>query len=116
MHAHDIVVIGSLVDRCPSLLPILQEHLDDYDDCLLSHVFMSDVTRWAVQRYVADPHDPELESALAVLNQWFAGDRPDDTELIAVSFLENLPSGDEVGSGLRDAVGPALREHLARYG
>jgi hypothetical protein len=116
VNAHDVVLIGELVGRCPALLPLLQEHLDDYDCCLLSHLFMGDVTRWSVERYVADPQDPELASVLDYLNGSFEAGRSDDVELIGASFLENLPRRPEAGAGLRDAVGPALRDHLGRFG
>jgi hypothetical protein len=115
VNAHDVVLIGELVGRCPALLSLLQKHLDDHD-CLLSHLFMGDVTRWCVERYVVDPHDPDLVCVLRYLNESFEAARPDDRELIGASFLENLPRGTEAGASLRDVIGQALRDHLERYG
>lgn len=116
MNAHDIVFIGSLVDRCPSLLQVLQEHLDDYDT-LLPHVFMGDVARWATERYRVGADDDEaLVSVLGILEAAFAAGRSDDRELIAASFLENLPRDDDPGSDLRDVIGPSLRDHMKRFG
>jgi len=115
MNAHDLVLVGSLAERCPALLPVLQEHLDDYDG-LLPHVFIADVTRWLADRYATDPTDEQVACGLDVLEAAFAVGHSDDRELIAASFLENLPRGDERGHGLRDAIGPALRDHVARFG
>lgn len=115
MKAHDVVLIGSLADRCPALLPVLQQHVDEWDG-LLSHLFMADLSRWAVERYLADPDDKDLACLLEQLEAAYAAGREDDTEIIAVSFLENLPSRDEEASGLRDVLGPALTEQLQRDG
>ena len=113
MNARDFVFLGVLVDRCPSLLPLLQEHLDTYDE-LLPHVFLADVTRWVAERYQADPGDPELKAALSYIDEYFGAGGQQDRELIGASFLESLPRADEPGSGIRDALGPALREQLDR--
>ena len=115
MNAGDFVFVGVLVDRCPSLLPLLQEHLDTYDE-LLPHVFLGEVTPWIVERYQADPDDPELRAALSYIDEYFGTSSPSDRELIGVSFLENLPRADEPGSEIRDALGPALRAHLDEFG
>jgi hypothetical protein len=53
MNARDVLLIGSLIEGCDSLLPVLQDHLNDYDE-LLPHLFMADVTRWLVERYEAN--------------------------------------------------------------
>lgn len=115
MNARDILLVAKLAEVDPALLLLLQEHLSDYDG-LLPHVFMGDVTRWAVQRYGADPSDPALKAVLDCLEGAFQGPYPEEHELIAASFLENLPKEDEPNAKIRDAVGPALREHLDRHG
>lgn len=115
MNAHDIVLIGSLVDRCPPLLPVLQEHLDDYDS-LVSHVFMADVTRFVSQRYAADADDEAVACVLDVLEAAFKRGRHDDRELIGASFLENLPTEAAAPTGLRLALGPTLRGYITTNG
>lgn len=115
MNAHDVVLIGSLVERCPSLLPVLEEHLDDYDG-LLPHVFMADVTRWIAARYGSDPGDGSVTCVLDFLEAAFDAGRPDDRELIAASFLENLPPDDDAAGGVRKLLGPTLSDHLTRFG
>ncbi len=115
MNAHDVVLIGSLAERCPCLLSVLQEHLDDYDS-LLSHVFMADVTRWVAERYATDPEDDAVACVLDVLEAAFEAGRSDDRELIAASFLENLPRADGRGAGPRNLIGPTLQDHISRFG
>jgi hypothetical protein len=115
MNAHDIVLLGELVGRCPSLLEPLQAHLDAYDG-LLSHLFMAEVARWAVERHATAPGDAELARALDYLEGCFAAGRPEDREIIAASFLENLPPAGGPGADLRDALGPALSAQLSRFG
>ena len=115
MSARDASVIHELIDRVPALRPVLEEHLDAYDT-LLPHVLMGDITRWLIDRFRLDPHDQSMQDALEFLDRSFTTSRGADTELIAASFLENLPRAGEDGAGLRDRVGPALREHLERFG
>jgi hypothetical protein len=104
--AQDVALVGLLVDRCPSLLPVLQQHVDDFG--LLPHVFFGDVTRWVVGRYITQPSDPELEAALELLEQEFARAE----ELICASFLGNLPGKTDAGAGIRDCLGEELTKHL----
>jgi len=115
MNARDILLVARLVEVCPPLLPLLQEHLEGYES-LLPHVFMGDVTRWAVGQYESDPANADLGALLECLEKSFEGPYPEDHELIAASFLENLPRTRDAGGGIRDFVGPALRRHLELYG
>lgn len=114
MNARDVVLIRTLVDHSPSLLSVLQTHVDDYSG-LLPHLFMADVARWSVARYEANPGDPELLGVLQFMEESFAAGRAEDHELIAASFLENLPRRSEVGSGLPMMLGPGLRRHVDRF-
>jgi hypothetical protein len=113
--AKDVVLVGLLVDRCPSLLSVLQEHLDIFDE-LLPHVLFGDVTRWAVARYTERPSDPELAAALELLEHKFSGDDPWGDQLIGGSFLENLPSTTEPGAGIRNRLGERMTNDLRKNG
>jgi hypothetical protein len=43
MRAYEVALTGALCHRFPAFMPMLQEHLDDYDG-LLPHLLMADVT------------------------------------------------------------------------
>lgn len=77
---------------------------------------MGDVTRWAVKRFRADPADAALRSVLDFIESAFEKGEEEESELIAVSFLENLPGAGEDDAGLRALVGPSLRDQLRRVG
>jgi hypothetical protein len=113
--AADLALVGALIYRVPILLPLTQVHLDDYDE-LLPHVLLGEITRWAVQRYEADPADGNLHAALNFMEEAFAADGADEIELIAASFLENLPTIGEDGAEIRALLGPAMTEWLRRFG
>ena len=99
--------------RCPELLPVLQDHLATFDQ-LLPHVLMGDITRWAVRQYRAEPTGSALINALAVIEEAMSASQVDVSELISVSFLENLPTGDEPGARVITMLGPELRAELQR--
>ena len=112
LRAEDVVVVGVAVDAAPSLGPVLQDHLDSFDE-LLPHVFFGEVTRWAVLRYEDALDDREVASVLDLLEREFASGRA--TELIAASFLENLPRSDQSGAGIRQRLGPQLTRYLTEH-
>jgi hypothetical protein len=115
MRAYEVAFIGALCHRFPVLMPILQEHLDDYDG-LLPHVLMADVSRWVVQRFAFNAADETLREILDFLESDFERARGEDRELVAASFLENLPRSGEEGAGVQALLGPALQEQLRRIG
>jgi hypothetical protein len=114
MNARDILLVADLVEEAPPLLPLLQEHLDTYDS-LLPHIFMADVTRWAVREHTSNPSDQSLALLLQRLETAFEAGDPHEHELIGASFLENLPSRTDPGADIRERLGPAMRRHLDQY-
>jgi len=111
--------IRSLVEKHPSLDPLLREHLVDFGE-VLPHVFFGDLTRYVISEFCrfGDDHTatdgPQLKGLLDELERAFAAGTDEVSELIAVSFLENLPRPGEEGAGVRDLLGPALRAELRR--
>lgn len=116
MKAYDTAFIGALFFRFPVLMPLLQEHLDDFDDGLLPHVLMGDVTRWVVVRFHQDPNDSTLRQILSFIETAFERANHDDRELVAVSFLENLPRVGQKDADIRTILGPALQNELRQIG
>jgi hypothetical protein len=116
MKARDVAFVGALTSQFPDLTALLQEHLNDYDG-LLPHVWLGEVTRWVLQRFIEDPTDQTLRGVLDFIERWFAAAAShEERELVAASFLENLPRQGAEGAGIRDLVGPSLREQLQRAG
>jgi hypothetical protein len=115
MSAYEWAFSGALCYRFPILMPLLQEHLDDYNG-LLPHVLMGDVTRWVVQRFRADASDETLRQVLDFIESAFESAQGEDRQIIAASFLENLPRAGQEGAGVRALLGPALQDHLRMMG
>lgn len=117
MRAAVVAFVGALVYRFPELLEVLQEHLEDQAGEVLPHVFMGDVTRWLVRRFLAaGRNDATLREILSFMEGAFKSDREEVKELLAVSFLENLPCFGESGFEIRSVIGPTMQEELARLG
>jgi len=87
---------------------ILNEHLADCDE-LLPHLFMADVTRYALkgglQRVGIVQH---LENAFKCSDKGIE-------ELIAVSFVENIETHDELNLALNGIKGDNLRRQWDKY-
>lgn len=115
MKAYEVALMGTLCRRFSVFMAMLQEHLDDYDG-LLPHVLMADVTRWVVKRFNTDPSDVLLRQVLDFIESAFEDAKGEDRELIAASFLENLPRPGQAGADVRALLGPALQDQLRRIG
>ncbi len=97
-----------LVGVYPGFGPVLAEHLEDNSDEMLPHLAMSDFVRWLVDQYSLDP--AICESAWAWLERAFDEGSEDVKDLIGVSAVEMIPNPGDPGSGMRDMLGPSLRE------
>ncbi|MEX1207537.1 MAG: hypothetical protein WEE36_02890 [Acidimicrobiia bacterium] len=115
MRAAEVAFVGALVHRFRVFLPILQEHLDDYD-ALLPHVLMGDLTRWVVSEFETHGESGLLREVLDFIESSYSHGDDHEQEPIAVSFLENLPRPDENASKLRALLGPSLSKQLRVIG
>jgi hypothetical protein len=107
--------VWQLVDRFPAVRSILDEHLSENGGELLPHPFFGDLTRWIVPAVHSDPSSKEYLTAKGLLDALEEGLKTGDDDvlnLIAVSFLENLPYRCEEGGDTRDLLGPTLRKEL----
>lgn len=112
MSAEQFALVGALVHRFRVLLPSLQQHLDDYE-MLLPHVFMGDVTRRVLGEFRARGASTEVREILAFLEHHQHQGSAAEQELVAVSFVENLPRSWEKGGGaIRQLLGPSLLAQL----
>jgi hypothetical protein len=105
----------SLVETNPVLRPLLEEHMQANDE-LLPYLLMSDIARWAGSIFdSAIPEDREtLITVLAALEAGQRDQGPEVGNLVAVGFVESLPSTGEPGAGLRTLLPPLLAEDYAQ--
>jgi hypothetical protein len=108
-----VAFVRELVARFPTLSPLLEEHIGDYEE-ILSHVFFGDLTHHVVSLLPTASH--ELPAILAFLEETFAAGDAELQELISASFLENLPLAEETGGEIRDILGPKLTRQLESIG
>jgi hypothetical protein len=111
--AFQVAIVGSICYLAPELLPVLQEHLDDYDG-LLPHVMMGDITRWVIRKFNADRSDPTLRQVLKFIEDACSQAEFEDRGIIIVSFLENLPRVGEKDAEIRSLLGPSLLSELQK--
>lgn len=115
--------IERLVERCPGLKPVLDEHVSDNFGEVLPHLFFGDLTRYAVSRFLEieagarhQHADLELRALLTDMEDAYADGDEEIQELISVSFLENLPRPEEEAAGIRAWLGPQLSAQLRVIG
>ena len=120
-----IDLVDRLVGLAPGLEPIFREHLSDNFGEVLPHVFFGDLTRYVVREFLlVDDRKTrhgrhrlgELNIILDELEEALSIGPGEVSELIAVSFLANLPRRGEEGAGIREVLGPTLKRELARMG
>ncbi len=104
--------IRSLVSEHEMLQPILDEHVRDGDE-ILPHVLMADIARF-MGALVADRSDDpvvmrDVEAIIGTLDTQFREGGYAVRNVVAVSFLEQLPSTGEPGTEVRELLTPALR-------
>jgi hypothetical protein len=114
--AHDSThgFVHRLVAGEPALVEDLNEHLDTYEE-LLPHLFMGELIDRLVDwlRSSQDADLARVRTILRVLDDEYGKDFEID-ELIAASFVEDLPDADDPGSGILELLGPKLKKELNR--
>lgn len=123
MSETSIDLVDRLVDKFPVLETLLREHLAANFGEVLPHPFFGDLTRFATGEFSRLGSDQNTKGSLPAQRlrqlldelEWAFVTGPDEvTNLIAVSFLGNLPRRGEEGDGLRDLLGPRLQSELER--
>jgi hypothetical protein len=110
MRGAQVALLGALAWQFEDLRGRLDEHLEDNNQEILPHVLMADYERWA--EAALERAEPRLQEFLDTLEVAYRAGGPDVEELISVSFLEHLPRPGELGSELRELMGPTLRAQL----
>ena len=119
MSAHTIRFVQEMVDRFPCLKSSLNEHSQAYSE-ILPHVFLGEIseivaaTIQGIRPGISDVSlsQRELRDLLDFFEATFETRGDEIKELIAVSFLENLPGPTEGGSKIREKLGPNLTKQL----
>ena len=83
----------NLARECPALSDLLAEHKADYDD-ISPRVFLGDVTRYVLAG------GTKRRDIVTYLNKSVSSGDPDVENLVAVSFVENLESREELESAV----------------
>lgn len=105
------IFVSSLAKMFPLLAGAFEEHLKD-NDRILPHILMADYCRVVLN---ADKNDTWIVSFLEELEKSFSLSSDDPvSNLIAVSFVENLPYTNE-GHWIVDRLGHKLRKQYARF-
>ena len=91
----------SLVSTCPELQDLLIEHISDYDE-LLPNVFLGEVTRHLLANGKGRVRIVEH------LNNSLSSGESDVENLIAVSFVENLESREELNRVIESVDAPKI--------
>lgn len=103
----------------PRLGPLLAQHVEYFDE-LLSHVFMGDVSRFAIAEFARCTDGggsgcPDLLALLAALEQGFWDGDEGVQNLISVSFLENVAEEVAASPEFLSLFGPELRREIQPY-
>ena len=114
MSAQTVAFVGWLCREFPVLLPLLQEHLDDQNGEILPNVLLGEITRWLVCNFDSEPNVKEIVATLE--HAYSGGESTGVSELVAVSFLENLPRPGEDGAEIRNEIGPRMKKQLEEFG
>lgn len=117
MSANEVAFVEALVHQFQVLLGVFEQHLEEQRGEVFPHVLMGDVTRWLVGRFITSgSSDTLLRDILGFMEQAFDDDEEQVQELLAVSFLENLPRFGEQGFAIRSILGPSMQKELQRLG
>jgi hypothetical protein len=105
--------IEELLRRVPDLSPIYEEHLAD-NDGLLPHVFMGDVTRFAIASADERPRQSSVSTLFGYLEEGLRSGSGEVKELIRASFVENLIGETAALMVLKPLMGQELKTEVER--
>jgi hypothetical protein len=109
--ASSIAFCEAMAAQFPALAPVLAEHREEHGGETLAHMFMGDVTRWYIERYLAG--DSKSARGLA---DWLEAEYPTADEYVRnvmdVSFLEALPWPPDPYAAAAELLGPNLSREL----
>jgi len=120
MRADSITFAKEIAGLSPTLTALLEDHMEDNFGEVLPHVFFGDVTRHVIGLVRASSPKAgldvrrELKTIVDRMEVGYATGSAEVQELIAVSFLENLPEKPDPGSEIRGMLGRMLKSQLKK--
>jgi hypothetical protein len=106
-------LIEGMLRRVPQLKALYDEHMTDHD-ALLPHVFMGDVTRFAIAEAERPGSQASVTALLEHLEDGLKFGRDEVKELIVVSFVENLTGETAAVKALEPLMGQSLKAEFER--
>jgi hypothetical protein len=103
--------VSRLVAVVPGLVSIFGEHIADNGEPL-PHVFMGDVTRFAIASAELEDSADSLSMLLTLLEDGLNSGDNEVAELIGVSFVENLCGEEYAIQLLLPRMGKSLRQEM----
>lgn len=109
-------LVHELAAKMPPLRAQLEQHVADYEE-VLPHVFMGDVSRYAIEQYRqyaggAGDAGESLRLLFSVTEVAAQDGDEDLKDLISVSFLENIAAELADYPEFRAFLGPVLSQEL----
>ena len=112
----EAALLDELVATAPELEPLRREHVDDNFGQTLPHLLLGDITA-CLSSWITGTAAEQAAArrGLDFVEERFESD-PSMQEIIAVSFVENLPWDEQPGHEIRSELGPALSAEAERIG
>jgi hypothetical protein len=109
-----VAMACGLVHDFPELMPVLQQHLDDWDWEVLPSLLMSAIVEALASRVDGEP--AFVQRVVDWVEAEFDGADDDVGALVRDSFVEMLPMRGEQGTSMLGMLGPLLRAEAIRQG
>lgn len=105
MIASIVALTCALCFEFRQFLPVLQEHLEDYDGEVIAHLLLPDIVRWMLH----NPLERDLHQRVWLWLEaaYVAGDTH-ERELVVLSAVEMIPDPGMPGADMRSLLGPVL--------
>lgn len=109
-----LALITKIIQIDPELQSLFNTHLADNEGEFLPYVFLGELTLWLNKMYSDNEKDLKVRELVkritGIMEEDFIHGDNSTQELIAVSFVENLPSTGQAGASIRQFLGPILEE------
>lgn len=106
-------MVAILREKFPEFEQEYQEHNEVYKE-LLAHLLITDFAVWLAKFYgeggESHPNKDRVQEILNEMESLYVHGNDHVKNIIAVSFMEDLPSSEESSVDLRELLGPTLKK------